>query len=343
MRFVSPLLKRAVYPVLHRAGWLGHIDPRAGFAVVNYHGVIPRDHCLSDTFIYGNLLRPEIFRQQIQFLKANYNVVDPEDFRAWIEHGEPLPPRAILVTCDDGLANALTDMLPILQSEGVPCLFFVTAASCTDNPGVLWYEELYHLMRAGVPLEAGLRLHPAADSESSPESFPRRWWHAVRKASCFDAQKRAEWINFLRNHSSTPEASSEVSCRLLTRRELTQLARSGVTIGAHSRSHPVLSLCTEEESRREIQQSKIEIEKTLGQPVWAFAYPFGNHATMGERELRLAEESGFACAFVNIEDWGGVANPYALPRTHVSRDTTSSELAAHLSGLHTRLQRAIAG
>jgi hypothetical protein len=35
-------------------------------------------------------------------------------------------------------------MLAVLQAESVPCLFFVTAASCSDDPGMLWYEELYH-------------------------------------------------------------------------------------------------------------------------------------------------------------------------------------------------------
>jgi peptidoglycan/xylan/chitin deacetylase (PgdA/CDA1 family) len=342
MRFVSPLLKHAVYPALHRTGWLGHMTPPAGFAVVNYHGVIPSGYSVSDTFPYGNLLQPDALRQQLQFLKAHYNVIDPEDFRAWIEHRGHLPPRAVLVTCDDGLANALTDMLPVLQSEGVPCLFFVTAASCRDNPGVIWYEELYYLMRAGAVIETDLQLPALTDAESSPsESFQNQWWNTVRQASRLDARTRAEWISLLRSRRSAPQLGAERRCRLLNKGELSQLANTGVTIGAHSLSHPVLSECDEEEARREISQSKLDIEEALGRSIWAFAYPFGNRSTMGNRELRLAEEAGFACAFLNIEDWGGPANPYALPRTHVTRDTTSSELAAHLSGLYTRLQRAI--
>jgi hypothetical protein len=80
----------------------------------------------------------------------------------------------------------------------------------------------------------------------------------------------------------------------------------------------------------------------LEQPVWAFAYPFGNSSTMGERELRLAREAGFACAFLNVEHWGdGASNPFAIPRVHVTLRTTIPEFSAHLSGLHTRLQRAV--
>ncbi len=148
MRLVSPLLKHAVYPALHHTGCLDRITPIGSCSVVNYHGVVPPEHSSNDTFLDGNLVRPQVLRQQLQFLKSHFHVVHPDDFRASIEQGRPLPARAVLVTCDDGLLNTLTDMLPVLRSEGIPCLFLVTAASCSDQPGMLWYEELYHLMRA---------------------------------------------------------------------------------------------------------------------------------------------------------------------------------------------------
>ena len=38
----------------------------------------------------------------------------------------------MLLTCDDGLQNTLTDMLPVLQELGLSCLFFVTGASLSE-------------------------------------------------------------------------------------------------------------------------------------------------------------------------------------------------------------------
>src|SRR6202043_3818549 len=112
--------------------------------------------------------------------------------------------------------------------------------------------------------------------------------------------------------------------------------------GAPPRVHPVLSRVNDEDAGREIQESKITLERALGHAAWAFAYPFGNPSTMGERELRLAREAGFSCAFLNVEHWGSEpANRFALPRTHVTSNTTLPEFAAHLSGLHARLQRAL--
>jgi peptidoglycan/xylan/chitin deacetylase (PgdA/CDA1 family) len=345
MRFVSPLLKHALYPALYHSGWLNRIAPVGGYAVVNYHGVVPADHSANEIFLDGNLVPQNAFRKQIQFLKSRYHVVHPDDFRAWIEQGTQLPPRAVLVTCDDGLLNTLTDMLPVLQSEGVSCLFLVTAASCTNEPGMLWYEELYHLMRA-KPLPPDLQLPAEEGTESpSPGTFQALWWSTVRQASRSDAKTRTDWMRQVRNHCGSGQPlRSERRWRLLSVAELRQLAEAGMSIGAHTLSHPVLSLCGEEDARREIQESKIDIEQAIGRKVWAFAYPFGNPSTMGERELRLAREAGFACAFLNVEHSGtGPPNPFALARTHVTSDMTLPEFAAHLSGLHSRLQRAAGG
>jgi len=174
----------------------GGIHPNSGYAVVNYHGVVPSDHVPSDhsssdrassnhsgaeSFLDGNLVRPEVLRKQLQFLKKDFEIIHPEDFRGWVEQDKPLPPRAILLTCDDGLLNTLTDMLPVLQSEGVFCLFFVTGASSGNDPGkldprtlwprMLWYEELYRLMQTGALSESDLELPAEAEPESSSENF----------------------------------------------------------------------------------------------------------------------------------------------------------------------------
>jgi peptidoglycan/xylan/chitin deacetylase (PgdA/CDA1 family) len=344
MRLASPLLKRAVYPALHRTGWFDHSMPPSGFAVVNYHGVLPAGYSSEDPFLDGHLVEPQVFREQVRFLKAHYDVIEPEEFRESVEQGKPLPPRSVLLTCDDGLFNPLTEMLPILQEEKVSCLFFVTATSCSEDPGMLWFEELYHLMRSqSAASEAASQFLAEAVPEKGAKSFSDWWWSAVRTASKFDAETRADWMSEFRARCGTLPEQFEKRYRLLNLRELKRLSESGMSIGAHTRTHPILAVSNDQEVRREIQESKIQIERAIGKPVWALAYPFGNAATMGERELRLARKAGYSCAFLNVEHWEGQeTNPFALCRTHVTSGMTLPEFAAHLSGVHARLQRAMA-
>jgi peptidoglycan/xylan/chitin deacetylase (PgdA/CDA1 family) len=346
MLVVSPLLKRVVYPALHRSGCLVRVAPAAGYAIVNYHGVLPSGYSSGDVLLDGTLVQPETFRQHIQFLKTHYHIIRPEEFRASIELGASLPPRSVLLTCDDGLVNAFTEMLPVLQSENVSCLFFVTAASCSDQPGMLWFQELYHLMRMNPVIGLDPNL-PADewDAAKPANDFHSIWWSTVRRASRWDGAKRIDWMDQARSCcASMPSPASDRQWQLLGHAELKRLIESGMSIGAHSLSHNVLSLCSEKEARREIRDSKTVIEQALGTPVWAFAYPFGDPSTVGERELRLAQEAGYSCAFVNVEHWDTeCSTPFALERTHVTSDMALPELAAHLSGVHKRLQRAMAG
>jgi peptidoglycan/xylan/chitin deacetylase (PgdA/CDA1 family) len=342
MRLATPLLKRAVYPALHRTGLFNHSMPPSGFAVVNYHGIIPAGCVSDDAFLDGHLVTPEVFREQLRFLKANYKIVEPKTFRESIEQSKPLPPRAVLITCDDGLHHPLTEMLAVLQEEKVSCLFFVTAASCSEEPGMLWFEELYHLMRRRSSAGAASRLLPEEGNGNGTRNFQEWWWSAVRVASTFDAETRAGWMREFRVRYGSLPTEFEKRHRLLNLLELKRLSDEGMSIGAHTCTHPILAGSSEQEACREIQQGKLQIERAIGKPVWALAYPFGNPATMGDREFWLARQAGYSCAFLNVEHWEGQEmNPFAVCRTHVTSNMALPELAAHLSGVHARLQRVV--
>jgi peptidoglycan/xylan/chitin deacetylase (PgdA/CDA1 family) len=304
---------------------------------VNYHGVLPDGYVVRDLFLDGNLVSKQTLRKQIRLLKDQYHVISPGEFRKWLEGAAELTSRAVLITCDDGLLNTLTDMLPVLKSEGVPCLFFILGASTRTHGSRLWYEELYQLLTHET--------HDSVMNARRVAVFRAHWWQAVLEMSGLDPAQREDRIGRLRNrHRQKIVDSFPTRWRLLNSDQLRQLADAGMEIGAHTLSHPVLSACDEGLARREIKESKLELERILGKPVWAFAYPFGNPETMGDREVKLAREFGFTCAFVNTG--GGMVDrsqPFTLARTHVTAQMSLAEFEAHLSGFHQRLQRAARG
>src|SRR5271165_3810111 len=128
MKVVSPLLKHAVFPGLAKLGYLRRRDGD-GPAILTYHGIMPRGYKMMDPDLDGSLVTAESFRRQLRLLKDRYNVISPEQFLSWVEAKQELPPRAVLLTCDDDLRNTLTEMVPLLQENGFSCLFFVTGAS----------------------------------------------------------------------------------------------------------------------------------------------------------------------------------------------------------------------
>src|SRR5438093_3705893 len=68
------------------------------------------------------------------------------------------------------------------------------------------------------------------------------------------------------------------------------------TVGAHSRTHPILSTLEPESARAEIDGSRKDLETMLGQPVLDFAYPNGRFPDLNVATCRLVAEAGYRCA-----------------------------------------------
>lgn len=360
MRFVSPLLKKVVYPTLARSGVLRRISP-PGLAIVTYHGILPEGYKVIDAAFDGNLIRAEEFERQLRHLKANYNIVAPADLLAWRKGQSALPTRAVLLTCDDGLVNHLTDMLPILATENLKCLFFVlggiTGASAKrsttegggEERGMLWYEELFLLLRQKA--QDSTRQSPTRQSsalQGAPAERRAYWWGEVQRLSQIDADARREFLDGLREslgRCAEPELNlaNPVSCRrfaLMNGDEVRQLAAAGMTIGAHTLTHPILSQLSVEQARVEIAESRSRLESLLEREVWALAYPFGDPTSVTPEVLAIAERAGYAAAFLNYGGGLGASlAPYALPRIHVTAKMSLAELEAHISGVHGQLQK----
>jgi len=340
---VSPIWKRVVYPWLANTGYLRRRADGGAFCVLTYHGILPAGYEVGDPQQDGNLVTQENFRSQLQLLKECYRVVSPEDVRQWMAGGKELPELAVLLTCDDGLRNGLTDMAPILAEEGLSCLFFVLGASAGEGAEILWYEKLYNLILAAPTgsydfdwLGIGVELADRAQRRSE-------WWKLLQKLSQHDQSARERFLEELRIQFGLPDQWTERmdanAARnrfgLLNRDELRQLVDQGMSIGSHTLNHPILSQQTTELAWQEISESRTLLENATGKPVWALAYPFGDPASVTAREMQMAEQAGFSCAFMNIGGGFGASLPrFALPRVHVTADMNLSEFEAHLSGFH---------
>jgi peptidoglycan/xylan/chitin deacetylase (PgdA/CDA1 family) len=95
--------------------------------------------------------------------------------------------------------------------------------------------------------------------------------------------------------------------------ELRGHAEGGIGIGSHGVSHAHLTTLSDDQLRRELADSRREIEHELGRPCTEFAYPYGEH---DERVRAMARAAGYRRAFGLRE---GKADPYAVPRLDLYR------------------------
>jgi peptidoglycan/xylan/chitin deacetylase (PgdA/CDA1 family) len=347
MRLVSPVLKRVVYPWLAKSGYLQrHAD--SGLAVVTYHGLIPEGYRINDPDLDGNLVSSDTFHRHVRLIKSKYNIISPEQFLGWVETQEALPPHSVLFTCDDGLRNTL-GMLPILQSEGASCLFFITGGCLRETPALLWHEELY-LMFLNNPETFIIAIPEIGGSMRAAGRTEKRalWSELLRKLSRVNTERRQAVLAQIRRQLGLRPDWLENQLRdpgfvcrfcLLDAAGVRQLVDAGMIIGAHTDSHPVLRELPEEVAWHEISSNRLDVERMVEKPVWAFAYPFGDPNSIGPREIQMAERAGFSCAFQNTD--GGFSQRFArlaIPRLHVTREMSEAELEAHISGFYRRLR-----
>lgn len=349
MRIVSPLLKNLVYPALAVTGVFRRTSA-AGLAVVTYHGVIPQGYEFLDRAMDGNLVPADVLQRQLRLLKQHYNLITPEELLDSIEKGSALPPKAVLVTCDDGLLNCLTDMLPVLQQEEVRCLFFVTGASTEESRSTLWYEELFLVLLKARSGQFEVSSDGVVIQGELAGKTQRRtmWWKSVKRLSQIDSATRSSVLTAVRKYFGLDtntvfdQTNSAITRRygLLTCAELRQLASAGMTIGAHTLTHPMLSQLPAELAYKEIAENGARLQSALQRKIWAFAYPFGDPQSVTPEITAMPQRAGYKVAFLNYG--GGLGRPmvpHAAVRIHVTAGMGLSEFEAHVSGFYARLQR----
>jgi peptidoglycan/xylan/chitin deacetylase (PgdA/CDA1 family) len=96
--------------------------------------------------------------------------------------------------------------------------------------------------------------------------------------------------------------------------EVDDLARRGFAFGSHARTHPDLTRLSPDDLRREIRDSKKEIESRLAAPVRTFSYPYGR----SDGRVRLeVERAGYRAAFALCPPRSAGGGAFALRREGV--------------------------
>jgi peptidoglycan/xylan/chitin deacetylase (PgdA/CDA1 family) len=98
---------------------------------------------------------------------------------------------------------------------------------------------------------------------------------------------------------------------MLSWREIRDMHAAGVTVGAHTCTHPDLTRLSSDQILTEVCDSKAIIEEALGTGVTSFAYPFGRY----ERRSYSIVQQHFLCACsVKLGFCRRASDTYALER-----------------------------
>jgi peptidoglycan/xylan/chitin deacetylase (PgdA/CDA1 family) len=230
-------------------------------------------------------------RAQLRHIRKHYR---PVPLSAIAEsHGQ----GAISVTVDDGYLDFATAW-PVFREEGVPVTLYVVSGFLNRQLW-LWPDLLdYALKSTGlptldVPLPDGSRFRGAPNTVFDPIA------QALIRSSDQDRRSFLDRLPELTAVSMPAEIPAAYAP--LEWAQLKRMAEEGLGVGAHTRTHPILSrLASFEQKQDEIAGSKADIEREIGMPVQHFCYPNGKDVDFDADCVRAAEAAGFATAVTAV-------------------------------------------
>jgi peptidoglycan/xylan/chitin deacetylase (PgdA/CDA1 family) len=242
----------------------------------------------------------------------------------------------VALTFDDGYRDTVEEAWPVLAKHQAPWALFVTPGFA-DRTARLWWLELEEairtLPRLDLALPGGRFTAPTETEAEKARAFDRLYWRLRRGPEAILLSA----ISTLASEAGIdPAALVEREC--LPWETLRALSGApGVTIGAHTLTHPMLAKHDADVARREIVESKQRLEAELGIPIRHFAYPVGDPGSAGPRDFTLAAEAGFESAVTTRLGHlfpEHAAHLHALPRVSLNGlHQNEAALRALLSGL----------
>ncbi len=274
---------------------------------------------------------PRGFKEQLDYIKGEYNAISFDDLTAVMCGQKKLPENAVLITFDDGYLDNLTTALPELVRRDLPAVLFAVPGFLDGHtyPFWDWVTWAFHnspKRAADLPL-LGQRAWQAGDDA---EQVADDWIEASRLTPHTEFRRALAGLSRV---LELPLPSDAPPGLLMNWDDLQLMMQAGVTIGAHSVTHPILEQSSSNRAMREIKLSREILEERTKAKVSAFAYPSGLFTTAHEDMLAAA---GYTCGF-RVE--GGLAfadelaeRPYAIRRTCISIKDHMPRFAAKVGG-----------
>lgn len=250
------------------------------------------------------------FRRQMRLLKAATTPISMAEAVRFLSERRELPPRATVVTFDDGYRDNLLVAAPILEMLGIPATFFLVPQFLSSRE-LPWWEHLAWAVRNRGRDEAAVcRTVPVAPAADGPDATLGPIVDYVKSLDEADRQQAVkEAVELLDPIGSEPESP------MLDWEEAKQLAAMGFDIGSHSTRHAILSNEAPDNQLDDLRAARTVLEQGLGQRIDLLAYPNGNEADFDDRTLQAARQSGYRAAVTTINGWNGPCSDlFALRR-----------------------------
>lgn len=284
----------------------------------------------------------ELFKEQIKFLKNNFNIIRMEDVIAYYTGNYVLPENAVLLTFDDGYSDNYLNVFPILQEEKLQGSFFIPAKTFIEHQ-VLDVNKV-HFVLASTNInnliqdlfqELDYYRGKEYDIPSNQELF-----NTYAKEERFD-KKETIFVKRLLQTVLPEKLRNIIASNMFNKyvglseekfayelyvnyEQIKCMKRAGMYIGIHGYNHYWLGNLEVEKMQQDIKRALEVMGDMVVSDSWVMNYPYGSY---NDEVISYIKDKGCVLGLttdVKIADLSA-DNRYLLPRLDTNDFPPKSE------------------
>ena len=281
------------------------------------------------------------FREQLRYVRRHYSPVRLADVVSAANDGDPLPPRPIVLTFDDGYRDHVDHVFPLLVDQGMPATFFPVRSALVDRR-ILDTNKVQFILAAAPDRTSIVSAIDQAIENSretaggTVEAYRARWWRPSRfdgpdvvyvkrmlQHGLPDEIRRPLVASLFRQYVTGDEAAFAAGL-YLTVKDARMMLAAGMEFGGHGDRHIPLPALGAEDQMREIDGA-VDMLRAIGVPgPFVYSYVKGEYDATSVKLLRAR---GCVIAVTTREDLArpGVDDALTLPRIDTNRLPTDGD------------------
>jgi len=236
---------------------------------------------------------PRDFVWQMDHLARHYHVIGMPQLLNAVVNGSRLPKRAVLITFDDAYADFAETAWPVLKRSGLCAALFVPTGYPNHPERPFCWDKLYQAF--GATCRTELCVTPFGPL---PLGKPEQRRRALRIVQDYLATvPDHEAMRLVDSVCSQLVERRVCSGSVLTWNQLRTLQNEGLTLGSHTRTHPIMTQVSPDRVREEIRTSQEDLQREIGIALPIFCYPNGDH---NDTIISILREEGIRLAFTTL-------------------------------------------
>lgn len=276
--------------------------------VVMYHYVFDAD---DNDFNHLKGITTDMFRSQIDILAKEYSFISALDYLDYIEDGKQLPPKACILSFDDGTSDHYRHVFPILQELGIPGYFSIVTSAIQDRQP-LFVSLIHNILESFRPQDICQKMNSII-SDKYP-AHPKLSLDHAYMGYPYDTKERAAikyQVNYCWNPSITQAIVSDFYSRFvepldvfvdkfyLDWDQVLEMEANDMVIANHSHRHSAYSLLSDDEIADDLKKSGeyIRDKITNTRSLRFFTYPYGTKGSFNGSTIDIVKDFKYKIAF----------------------------------------------